>query len=137
MRNFSIIIPDYASIVHPQQKNDRQIWFIAPNRSSNLCISSTAIKPDHTSKAFYGRAELDSHADTTVTGRNCILLHHTEISYDVAPVNDTYKTMKYVDIVSAATRFTSMTGKQYILVFNEELYMTELDHTLINRNQLS
>ena len=44
--------------------------------------------------------------------------------------------MKDVDIVSAATRFTSVTGWKYILVFNEALYITELDNILMNPNQL-
>ena len=77
-----------------------------------------------------------SHADTTVAGRNCTVLHHTERPCDVAPFSDTYEPMKDVDIVSAATGFTSVTGQQYILVFHEALYMPELDHTLINPNQL-
>ena len=28
-------------------------------------------------KAFYGQTELDSHADTTVAGRNCAPIWHT------------------------------------------------------------
>ena len=44
--------------------------------------------------------------------------------------------MKDVAIVSAATGFTSASGKQYILIFHECLYMPELSHTLINPNQL-
>ena len=56
MRNFSTILPNYASIVHKEQDNDRHIWFIGPIRSSNQSISSTARKPNHTSEAFHGRA---------------------------------------------------------------------------------
>ena len=136
MRNFSTILPDYDSIVHKQQNNDRQIRFIAPIRSSNRSISSTSRKLDHTSEVFYGQAELDSHTDTTVPGRNCNILHQTEISCDVAPFSDTYEPIKDVDIVSADTGFTSVTGQQYILLFHVPLYMSELDHTLINPNQL-
>ena len=44
--------------------------------------------------------------------------------------------MKYVNIVSEATGFTSVTGQKYILVVHEALYMPDLDHTLINPNQL-
>ena len=49
----SRILPNYASIVHEQQKNDLQIRFISPIRSYNRSMSSTAIKPDHTSESFY------------------------------------------------------------------------------------
>ena len=136
MRNFSNILPDYASTVHKQQNNNRQIRFIAPIRSSNQSISSTARKPYHTSKAFHGRSELDSHTDTTVAGRNCTVLHHKNISCDVAPFSDTYEPMEIFDIVWAATGFTSVTGRQYILVFHEALYMLELYYTLINPYQL-
>ena len=110
MRNFSTILPKYASIVHEQQNNDRQILFIAPIRSSNRNILSTSIKPDHTRKAFRGRAEPDSHADTMVAGCNCTILHHTERSCDVEPFSDTYEPMNDVEIVLAATGFTSVTG---------------------------
>ena len=44
--------------------------------------------------------------------------------------------MNDVAIVSAATGFTSASGKQCILIFHECLYMPELSHTLINPNQL-
>ena len=44
--------------------------------------------------------------------------------------------MKDVGIVLAATRFTSVTGRQYILLFHDVFYMRELDHTLINYKQL-
>ena len=93
-------------------------------------------KPDRTSDTFHGWGELDSHVATTVVGRNCTILHHTERSFDVAPFSDTYIPMKDVDIVLAATGFISVTSQKYILVFNEALYMTELDHTLINTIQL-
>ena len=35
-----------------------------------------------------------------------------------------------------ATGFTSTTGRQYILVLNESLYIKEMDNTLVNPNQL-
>ena len=54
MRKFSTILPNYASIVHKQQNNDRQILFITPITSSNRIISSTSRKLDHTSEAFHG-----------------------------------------------------------------------------------
>ena len=78
---------------------------------------------------------MDIHANTTVAVRNYNVLHHTEISCDVAPFPETCEPMKDVDIVSEATGFTSVTGQQYILVFHEALYIPELDHTLINPNQ--
>ena len=43
--------------------------------------------------------------------------------------------MKDVPIVSAATGYTSANGRNYILVFNETLYIKEMQYTLINPNQ--
>ena len=54
----------------------------------------------------------------------------------MAPFFDTYEPMKYVEIVYADTGLTSTTGRQYILVFHEYLYMPRLSHNLINPNQL-
>ena len=87
-------------------------------------------------KAFYGQTKMDSHADTTVAGWNCVPIWNTERSCDVAPFSDMYEPMKYVAIVSAPTLFKSTTARQYILVFCECLYIPELSHTLINPNQL-
>ena len=136
MCNISTILPDYASIVHWQQNNNHQIRFIAPIRSSNWSILITSRKPDHTSKAFHDRAELNSHADTTVAGRNCTILYHTERSFDVAKFSNMYEPIKYADIVLESTGFKSVTGRKYKIVFCEALYMPKLDHTLINPNQL-
>ena len=81
---------------------------------------------------FHGRRELDSHADTTVAGKNCVILRYTYCSCDVAPFSDKYTPMKDVPIVSAATGYTSANFRNYILVFNEALYIKEMQHTLIN-----
>ena len=43
--------------------------------------------------------------------------------------------MKDIPIVSAATGYTSVNGRNYILVFNEALYISDMEHTLINPNQ--
>ena len=126
MQNFSTILPDCPSILHKQPNNDRQIRLISPIPSSKRS----------TSKAFHDQSEMDSHDDTIVASRNCTVLHHTERSCDVAPFSDTYDPMKDVEIFSAAIGFTSVTVRQYILVFHKALYMPELDHTLINPNKL-
>ena len=72
---------------------------------------------------FHGRRKLDSHADTTVAGKNYFILCYTYRIYDVAPLSDKYTPMKDVPIVSAATGYTSANGRNYILVLNEELYI--------------
>ena len=34
---------------------------------------------------IHGRSELDSHADTTMESKNCVILRYTDRSCDVAP----------------------------------------------------
>ena len=84
---------------------------------------------------FNGRCELDSHAYTTVSGKNCAVIQYTDRSCDVSPFSEKYTPMKDIPIVSAATGFTSANGRNYILVFPEALYMPNMRHTLINPNQ--
>ena len=109
---------------------------LAPIQTSNCrdVIHSTMIQDQ--GESFSGRTELNSHVDTTVAGRNCMVMHYTEISCDVAPFYDTYKPMTNILIITAETGFTSTTGRQYILVFNEALYIKDMDHTLINPKKL-
>ena len=84
-----------------------------------------------------GQCELDSHADTTVAGGNCCVLHYTGRECDVFPYSEDYKPVQGVPIVTAGTAWQSpFTGQTYILVFNEALHMPSLPNTLINPNQL-
>jgi len=41
-----------------------------------------------------------------------------------------------IPIVQAATGYTAPDGSQYILVFNKAIYMPNMDHLLLNPNQL-
>ena len=91
--------------------------YIAPARLVNLRISSTHRDQVSTREKFNAQTELNSHANTTVAGQNCVPIWHTERSYDMAPFYNTYKPTKDVTIVSTATGFTFTTGRQYILLF--------------------
>ena len=84
---------------------------------------------------FHGKSELDSHADTTVAGKNCVILCYTNRRCDVAPFSDKYTPMKDVPFVLEDTGYTSANGRNYMLVFNEALNINEVQHTLINPNQ--
>ena len=88
-------------------------------------------------QAIYdGRIELDTHADTFVAGRNCLLMHYTERVCDVMPYSDEYEARKGVPIVQVATGHTAANGQRTILIFNETLWMPEMQHSLMNPNQL-
>ena len=82
--------------------------------------------------------EMNSHADTAVLGRNCVILNYTGRECDVSLYTDSYEAIKGVPIVTGATAWTSkVNGQTYILVFNEALWMGDvLEHSLINPNQL-
>ena len=110
-------------------------------------VSSTR-RPHSDSKQFQrhctqellacGRIELDSHANTIVLGSNCVILHHTGKVCKVSPYSDDYKAIKNVPVVCGATLWTdTVDNQEYILVFNESLWMGDsLTHSLINPNQL-
>ena len=40
---------------------------------------------------YPGRIELDSHADTIVLGRNCVILTYTVKEYEVSPYSDKHR----------------------------------------------
>ena len=99
---------------------------------------SSAKKISSPSAITYSACEMDSHADTIVAGKNCVVLQYTGKECDVSPYRDDYKSIRNVPIVHAATAWqSSHTGQTYILVLNEALWMgDQIDHTLINPNQL-
>mmetsp|Transcript_16579 Transcript_16579/g.25067 ORF Transcript_16579/g.25067 Transcript_16579/m.25067 type:complete len:243 (-) Transcript_16579:3911-4639(-) len=84
---------------------------------------------------FDGRVEMDTHADTFVAGRNCLLMHYTERVCDVSPYSEEYKAKTNVPIVQVATGYTSADGKRYILIINEALWFPDLPNSLANPNQ--
>ena len=86
-------------------------------------------------ETFHGRCEFYSHADTTVARRNCAILRYTDCSCNIAPFSDQYTLTRDIQIVSVATWYTSANGMNYIIVFNEVLYMGGLNHSFINPNQ--
>lgn len=69
----------------------------------------------------YGRSELDSHADTIVAGKNCVVLKYTAKTCEVSPYSDDYEPVKNVPVVQAAPVYTTSTGNHYILILNEAL----------------
>ena len=92
----------------------------------------------NTSLPSHRRIELDSHADTVVLGSNCVVLHHTGKVCEVSPYTDEYDAITDVPVVRGATLWTDQhTNEEYILIFNEALWMGDtLAHSLINPNEL-
>ena len=92
----------------------------------------------NTSLPSHGRIEIDSHADTVVLGSNCVVLHHMGKVCEVPPYTDEYDAITDVPVVRGATLWMDQhTNEEYILIFNEALWMGDtLAHSLINPNQL-
>ena len=112
--------------------------YICSYQTSKRTISSSYASFHRQSSIIHGRCELDSHADTTVAGANCTVLHFTGKECNVSPFRDDYEPISKVKICTAATAWQSPhTGQTYILVFNEALWMGDfMSHYLINPNQL-
>ena len=94
----------HAFIVCEQPKR-----ILSDIKTSERQISQTqrVVNNNKEDTPFHGRSELDSHADTTVAGKNCVILLYTDRSCDVAPLYDKYPPMKDVPIVSVATGYMS------------------------------
>jgi hypothetical protein len=89
-------------------------------------------------KNINAKAELDSHADTTVAGSACRILELTEQSCDVFPYSCQYEPVANVPIAKVAAAYDHPeTGDTYILIFGQALYMGDtLEHTLLCPNQV-
>lgn len=102
--------------------------------SQTLARVLSSVKSDLSTEMW---VELDSHADTTRAGANCLIISTTEQVVDVTPYNKKYEPKTNVPVVKAATVYTeSHTGTTYILVMNQALYFPDLDHCLLNPNQM-
>jgi hypothetical protein len=95
-------------------------------------MSSTAQTEKFENAGFVSRMEADSHADTTVAGKNSITLNFTDRSCNVQSCSDAYEPLKNALVVTAATGHTSASGLNYA----EALCMPQMDHSLFNPNQL-
>ena len=66
-----------------------------------------------------------------------MILEYTRRTADVYSYDKDVQPKKDIPIVSGATAWRDKTNEVYILVFNESLYYgTQLDHSLINPNQV-
>ena len=123
-------------------------WFPLRHRTISRIVSSVRkIEKNKTTKTEYqhrpqstshGRIELDTHADATVLGSNCVVLSYTGKECEVSPYSSQYEAVQNVPVVTGATVWTNAAdGTAYLLIFHESLWMGDkLDYTLVNPNQL-
>ncbi len=83
------------------------------------------------------RTELDSHADTCVIGKECLVIHETHRFVNVVPYSDTLGGMDNKPIISAALAYDEpMTGEVVILVVHNAILIDEMDNNLLCPMQL-
>ena len=90
------------------------------------------------SKFRYGQCELDSHSDTIVDGKNCIVLSYTGKQCSVFPYREGYESTENVPIANVLSEWQPPeNGDIFILIFHEALWMgSVMDDSMINPNQL-
>jgi hypothetical protein len=79
----------------------------------------------------HSRAELDSHANMPVVGRNAYVISDTGKVADVSPFTPDYKSMQ-IKVVDAAVQYECpYTGTSYILVLRNALHVPSMRHNLL------
>jgi hypothetical protein len=79
--------------------------------------------------------DLDTHADNTVLGDCCLLIHDTGRKVDVSGFSTALGSIE-LPIVSGAVAYDHpITGKVYILVFHQAIYCRQMDNHLIRPMQ--
>jgi hypothetical protein len=78
------------------------------------------------------RTELDSHANMGVVGSNCLVIEWSGQTASVNPFTPDYESLLEVPIVDAAVMYECPTfGKQYILLVQNALHVSEMEQNLI------
>ena len=125
------------------------VYLFSPRQRiiSQIVSSIRKVSKNKTAKAEYqhrpqstlhGCIELDTHADMTVLGSNCVVLSYMGKECEVSPYSSEYRAVWNIPVVTGATVWMNTTdGMAYLLIFHESLWMGDkLDHTLVNPNQL-
>ena len=108
-------------------------WFPLRHRIISQIVSSVRkIAKNKSTKTEYqhrpqstshGRIELDTHADTTVLGSNCVVLSYTGKECEVSPYSSQYEVVQNDPAVTGATVWTNAAdGTAYLLIFHESLW---------------
>ena len=77
------------------------------------------------------RTDLDSHANMPVVGSNCQVIRQTGKTVTVSPFTPDYEPMN-IPVVDATVLYRCpFSGKEYILVIMNALYVPSMSHNLI------
>eukprot|EP00978_Attheya_sp_CCMP212_P048981 scaffold599524_cov63-Attheya_sp.AAC.1 len=81
--------------------------------------------------------ETDSHADTSVVSKECLVFHDIEIPVNVSGFDSSLGTVNDRSVVSAALAYDDpTTGEVIILVIHQAIYIPTMDHKLVCPMQL-
>ena len=75
--------------------------------------------------------DLDTHADNTVLGNSCILIHDTGRKVDVSGFSTAFRLIELPIVMGAVAYNHLTTSKVYILVFHQTVYCCQMDNHLI------
>ena len=112
----------------------KSINLTTKNQTRHICAFTSGSRKlsaltvtSSTSKVHCGQCELDSHADTILAGKNCIVLSYTGKECRVVPYQEGYESTDNVPISNVATAWKSPeNGEIFILIFHEALWMGSL-----------
>ena len=88
-------------------------------------IASTSL---HNQEA---RMELDTHADTTVLGHNCLLIHDFDKTVSVTGWDASAGATECRTVSGVVAYDHPVTGQAYMLVFHQAIYLESMDNHLI------
>ena len=81
--------------------------------------------------------ELDSHADTCVLGKVCLVLGDSGKTVDVGGFEDSIGSVSDVSIVHAAVAYKCpKTFNTYLLIFHEMLHLPRMEGHLLNPKKM-
>jgi hypothetical protein len=81
------------------------------------------------------RTELDSHADTTVLGKHCLIVSQTNRTADVAAFMPDFGLAEKIPIITEALAYDHPEGETIIIIVNQALSIPTLEDNLVCTNQ--
>jgi len=136
-----------STAVGDKRLNTNSAGSFMSRRRINTCVTTPRTRivsqlkklPHHGKyEVVHGTCELDSHADTSVAGPNCMILEYTEQMVNVSAFSEQLETMENIPIITAATTIDDpATGEKMLIIIGQALYMGDkVQLTLLCPNQM-
>ena len=104
---------------------------VAPVRTLRVNLAAV-----HTDDKDEGRAELDSHADTCVVGRNALIVADFERPMRVFGYNSADGSKIFKTVTAALAYDDPISGSAWLLIIHQAVHIPELGHHLLCPMQL-